>query len=159
LLKPVKGRVYSLETILEQLELPDGPHLLLTVEVANVAYAGVLQDSHLSTKKLLSVPGLASTRWTYLYTTHEWIPIFKCTESPAAMAAFVDVDCEHSAEPWMTPKGFPREHPDCMPLATATALPQQLADPSGTILGGEVAERAKGQLQFASPKCTHFSSR
>jgi hypothetical protein len=116
LLKPTKDQVYSLETILEQLELPDSPHLCLSVKVGNVIYAAILQNSHLSSKELLSVPGLASTRWTYLYTTHEWIPIFTSVETQAAMAAFVDVDCGHSEDPWVTPKGFPREHPDCTPV-------------------------------------------
>lgn len=94
---------YTLREVL-QLNLLDMPSLCIN--------AGVIQHSHVTDEQLLSVPGLADTRWYYIRTTHEWIPIFKCVDDAAVIAC---VDIRPSLSPydspdakWITPKGFPR---------------------------------------------------
>jgi hypothetical protein len=108
---PRRGVVYTLRQILEDLDLDDGPSLGFNSEFGHA----VIQNSHVTDAQLLSVPGLADTRWRYVRTTHEWIPVFEATDD-AAVCACVDVSKDYDElmqcdDIWVTPKGFPRENP------------------------------------------------
>lgn len=77
----------------------------------------VLQNSHVTDKELLSVPGFAESRWEYLFTTDEWIPIFRLASDQPRDEVERWFDLEHEIgeygqliNSWsVTPKGFPRE--------------------------------------------------
>lgn len=108
---PRRGVVYTLRQILEDLDLDDFPALDFSSEFGRA----VIQCSHVTDKQLLSVPGLAGTRWRYKYTTREWIPVFVATDD-AAVRDCVDVrndfdELMQRQDIWVTPKGFPRENP------------------------------------------------
>lgn len=107
------GAVYSLNDIVNCLELRDGPSLGFHYN----GKEGVIQDSHLSAEELLSVPGLGDTTWKYIRETNEWIPVFQYHGEIEDLLATVDLEPysdttfpEHAdLYWWVTPKGFPRE--------------------------------------------------
>lgn len=70
---PVPGRTYSLDYIIQCLDLRDSPYLGFTHE----GHQAVIQHSHCTNDDLLANKGLASSQWTYVRETHEWIPIFR----------------------------------------------------------------------------------
>lgn len=96
---PQRGHVYSLRDILTALELQDSPSL----QYRN----NPIQTAHLTSEQLLSVPGMAETRWQYLRTTIEWIPIF--VHADGDVPVDVEPNVDHPKLLWITPKGFPRE--------------------------------------------------
>lgn len=110
---PVRGNAYSLREVLEQLHLDDSPSLMFKVAGSDVY--SVLQNVHLTQEELLSVAGFADTKWTYIRTTHEWIPIFHYCEPNNPITNFVDIEPEvdfngrECTDKWVTPKGFPLE--------------------------------------------------
>lgn len=108
---PVRGLVYSAKQIETDLKLDDSAHYMFLLDKRR----GVIQNSHLSVADLLSVPGMADTRWRYLRTTNEWIPLFEYAGEHDALRAVLDL--EHGKDFitgkddghwWATPKGFPR---------------------------------------------------
>lgn len=118
LIKPQRDQVYTLHQIFTTLFLRDSPHLGLTVLLDGVEVTSVIQESHCDSSELLAVPGLAESRWTYLRTTEEWIPLFRHAGTVDDAMKFVDVERENasaydiakhgpSKEAWVTPKGLP----------------------------------------------------
>lgn len=99
---PVMHSVYTAREVYE-LELLDSPFLRFCVGGS----MAVIQTTHLTEEQLLSVPGFADTRWRYQRTTHEWIPLFMAV-SDTEVYACVDIELGPD-EPWVTPKGFPRD--------------------------------------------------
>jgi hypothetical protein len=99
---PIKGTVYTLFEIETHLTLDDMAHLMFDGPNGREL---VVQNSHLTKGQLLSVPGFSGTRWRYLHTTREWIPIFKYV-GVQPITNFLDIDGD-----WATPKGFPRKKP------------------------------------------------
>jgi hypothetical protein len=108
---PIKGWAYTLREILEELDLDDSPSLLVALN----GRCGPVQDSHLTDKQLLSVPGIAETRWEYIRTTHEWIPCFTYVGEVDVIKAciqwepYLKFDKTDSGAWWITPVGFPRQ--------------------------------------------------
>lgn len=128
---PRPQQEYSLRTILTTLELQDSPHLGFYLkppvrgpkdphresdERTWGEARQVIQTSHLTDEELLSVPGMADSVWVYMYTTREWIPIFRLVAGQD-IHQLVDMEPSRdkyasSDEPrcwWVTPKGFPRQ--------------------------------------------------
>lgn len=106
---PSRLRTYTLTQVFD-LDLPDSPSLGFKYEGVRT----VVQDSHVTVEELLSVPGFANTRWEYIRTTNEWIPVFSAVDDEAVVAC-VDVEPYFGIEPgnfWVTPKGFPRTQYD-----------------------------------------------
>lgn len=110
---PKAQQTYSLAEISVQ-DLDDSPALGFN----HLSIDGCIQDSHVTLEELLSVPGMAESRWTYIRTTHEWIPVFRWAASnPKPIEELVDLetykDCfpshENAPSWWATPKGFPRD--------------------------------------------------
>lgn len=107
--KPVPGVIYTTEQ-LAKLHLLDSPCL----RVMDASFMlQTVQDAHFTDEQLLAVPGFAELGWRYLYTTHEWIPIFVAVDPKLAWAC---LDSEPDRSPycdegtlWVTPKGLPRE--------------------------------------------------
>jgi hypothetical protein len=111
---PVRGEVYTLKEVL-QLQLRDGPSLIIQNPRGKFPAEGVIQNGHVTDSELLSVPGFAETRWKFSHETSEWIPIFHYTEE-IDIRTFVDIEVyedvlEERPVLWITPKGFPRERP------------------------------------------------
>lgn len=92
------------------LDLDDTPHFGFYYQ----DHKTVIQNSHLTQEEFLSVPGLAKTKWTYVRTTNEWIPVFLAVDNRAVIAcvdieAYQDPVCDTDDDQyWVTPKGFPR---------------------------------------------------
>ena len=107
-IQPIKGQVYSLRNVIQDLELLDSPHLCF---ISKREQGEVIQTSHLTEEELLSVPGFAETQWRYLYTTYEWIPIFRYVGRVEELPQYIDweSDIDNPGHLWVTPKGFPRE--------------------------------------------------
>lgn len=104
--RPVPGRVYTLREAFA-LELPDSPHLGFNRE----GRRHCVQDSHLTEEQTLAA--LGDTRWRYLRTTYEWIPVFEYADD-RPITAFVDIEADRSpsanrGDLWVTPRGFPRD--------------------------------------------------
>ena len=66
---PVRNKVYTLQQILNNLNLGDSPFLNFRHEGVTV----VIQDGQ---GDPLNVPEMANSLWTYQRTTHEMCPIF-----------------------------------------------------------------------------------
>lgn len=105
---PRMGVVYTASQVFA-LDLLDSPSFGFWVD----GHQAVIQTAHTSIEELLSVPGFAATKWRYLRTTHEWIPVFQAVDNGAVIAC---MDIEPSIHPfdepgtfWVTPKGLPRE--------------------------------------------------
>jgi hypothetical protein len=102
------GELYTLEQVYA-LDLPDSPFLRVKLSNGQIA---PIQTSHLTDKELLSVlPDFKETWWRFQRITREYIPLFMF-EDFRPIELYVDVDYipdEYSSEPWVTPKGFPRE--------------------------------------------------
>lgn len=105
--RPIPHTVYTLKEI-TKLYLRDSPALMCTSNSA-------VQDSHITEKELLSVPGIENTKWKYIRETNEWIPIFTyCSDEP--WETYFDSEPYRGCCPstngdslWITPKGFPRD--------------------------------------------------
>lgn len=109
-MRPQPNAVYTTAQILQLLELSDTPHLrFYCAEYDEIA---VVQTGHVTYEQLLAVPGFAELRWSYQFTTREWVPLFQA-ESPELVLKCVDVEAptpgSYFEEPWVTPKGHPRE--------------------------------------------------
>ena len=107
MIQPIRGQLYSLKQIEEELELMDSPCLeFMCLETGKKE---VIQTAHLKDGELITPEGFAETRWQYRFTTYEWIPVFLyIPESGRNINEFVDIDV-YKEEAWVTPKGFPRE--------------------------------------------------
>lgn len=113
---PLRNEVYTLAQIQNDLELRDGPSLNFVIRAKDAStIEACLQDSHVTTEELLTVPGFADSKWRYHYETSEWIPVFYYSdENEKPITDFIDFEEHidpHRDEPdlWCTPKGFPRE--------------------------------------------------
>lgn len=109
---PKRDNIYTLREICEMLKLDDSPSLNFVCRGVD----GVIQTSHVTEEQLLTVPGFAETKWRYVRTTIEWIPIFRYVDEKS-IDQFVDLE-EWRREEWekdrpkywwATPKGFPRQ--------------------------------------------------
>ena len=112
---PQKGRIYTLENIFK-LTLPDTPFLRIIIdptlgefEQDNLAS---VQDSHITREQLLSIPGIASTSWRYDKTTSEDIPLFTYIARQPWSEFFKAEPYPDTNQWWVTPRAFPRKHPD-----------------------------------------------
>ena len=90
---PQSGMIYTYKEI-TSLTLSDSPCLLFYHQ--DTQY--VIQDSHMDQESMLNV--FSESRWRYVYTTHEEIPIFDSVDD---IQHLVDIQ-----EYWVTPKGYPR---------------------------------------------------
>lgn len=112
-MKPIKKGVYSLRQIFKELQLDDSPSLGLTFN----GLACCIQTSHYLNEDLLRVDGWANISFTYLYTTHEWIPAFSVFEDDRhKLLSLLDIEPMRDSdgdvienELWVTPKAFPRQ--------------------------------------------------
>ncbi|QZE59509.1 hypothetical protein MPK66_gp265 [Erwinia phage pEa_SNUABM_2] len=89
---PLRGRVYTLREIENDLELRDSPFLRFVpqkVRLAGESEAGiqVIQQSHIA--DLSDVEGWADTEWSYVRETEEWIPLFRAVDDAAIEALCV----------------------------------------------------------------------
>lgn len=110
---PNMGTILTFAEIIE-LELPDSPCFEFKLD----GLTGWIQDSHISIDKLKTCDGLMATKWKYLFTTNEWIPVFRYADD-TDLRTVLDIelmDREKNYTPddepdtwWATPKGFPRE--------------------------------------------------
>lgn len=114
---PVSRHIYTLDQIVNELNLKDSPHLCFTAPNVNgVKVESVVQTSHMLLEDLLKVPGFGETKWRYIRTTSEWIPLFDYVGSEP-MSEFLDM--EEYLDPYLNfgdepaifsvPKGYPRE--------------------------------------------------
>lgn len=108
---PVRGLVYTAKQIENDLRLEDSPHYMFLLDRRR----GVIQNSHLTAAEFLSVPGMADTRWRYLRTTNEYIPLFEYAGEVQSLRDVLHVEPgldfitgEDDGHWWATPKGFPR---------------------------------------------------
>lgn len=110
---PIKNHSYTFKEI-ERLYLRDNPSLCFTHE--NIK--GCIQTSHLLSSDLMSVHGMAESRWIYIKETFDWIPIFQFdvdVDQPH-ITSLVDIELYddnhciyYNGFWWATPKGFPRK--------------------------------------------------
>jgi hypothetical protein len=103
---PIPYNIYTLEQV-TKLDLKDSPALI-------VHNRSAVQDSHVTEEELLSVPGIKQTKWKYIRTTHEWIPIFTYASEEPWQTYFDSEPYQSSFKKyeddlWITPKGFPRK--------------------------------------------------
>lgn len=104
---PKVNEIYTLNQICNVLELDDIPCL----EFKFGRYGNV-QMSHVTDKEILSIPLFSETKWKYIKTTFEWIPIFKYSEEnkyPISRFLLLEVDIENPNVWWACPIGFPKE--------------------------------------------------
>lgn len=105
---PVRNQNYTLHEILNSLRLPDSPFLLIDEQ------NNCIQSSHITQEELLQVPGISGTRWRYVRTTHEWIPLFRYVDD-RCISNFCDIQATHDGNgKWVTPKGYPRVEPELL---------------------------------------------
>lgn len=106
---PRPNQVFTTEQAFK-LDLTDVP--FLRFYCAEYDTTAVVQTSHVTDEQLLAVPGFADLKWTYQYTTREDIPLFLAVDASEVLKC-VDVappaSGSYSEEPWVTPKGRPRE--------------------------------------------------
>jgi len=114
---PVSRNVYTLNQIVNELDLKDSPSLsFIAPNINGVKVESVVQTSHMLLEDLLKVPGFGETKWRYIRTTSEWIPLFDHVGSEP-MSEFLDM--EEYIDPYLNfgdepaifsvPKGYPRE--------------------------------------------------
>lgn len=105
---PIENEVYSLDFILGQLKLQDIPSLHFNHE----GFGTVIQHSHCANEELLTIPGFAKTKWRYIRTTREWIPIFEYVEEEP-IEKFVTIEMDRSPHNdnmfWVCPLGAQRK--------------------------------------------------
>lgn len=100
------GVTYTLEQMY-QMNLGDLPCL-------QIRDVGVVQDSHLTEEELLGIPGMKDTRWLFVRTTSELIPVFiyALTNPPYTdffeAVRYKDPYKYMTDGHWITPKGYPR---------------------------------------------------
>lgn len=101
---PVAGNTYTLTNIKEHLALDDTPHLRFHYKGRLVVIQGTVDQ-------LAAVPGALESKWQYIRTTDEWIPLFDNIENDAILQ-FVDIEREIDPTKskkdlgwWVTPKG------------------------------------------------------
>lgn len=110
---PKSGAICTFGEIIK-MDLPDSPCFEFKLD----GITGWIQYSHVSIEKLETCEGLCATKWKYLYTTREWIPVFTYADE-TDIRSVLDIelmDREKNYTPdsdpdtwWATPKGFPRE--------------------------------------------------
>jgi len=110
---PEVGSIHTFGEI-SDMDLPDSPCMEFVLD----GITGWIQDSHITVENLKTCEGLMATKWRYLYTTREWIPVFRYADE-VDLRTVLDIelmDREKNYTPdedpdtwWATPKGFPRE--------------------------------------------------
>lgn len=73
---PKQGTILTFAEIIG-LELPDMPCFEFKIN----GHMGWIQTSHLTMEKEREFVELGKTKWKYLYTTREWIPVFKYADT------------------------------------------------------------------------------
>lgn len=116
MLYPVRGHVYTLKAIVEDLELPDSP--FLRVQVAGYEISPI-QNSHFLMTDLIKDERWANSRWTFIRLTKESIPVFEFDryENEKGITDLLIVERSRSElleesdlkYAWIVPKMFPRE--------------------------------------------------
>lgn len=116
---PVQGRVYTFAEV-SKLDLLDSPSLCLWLSFehptrGNVDVDTCIQTAGVPDDGMLLVPGMSESKWRYIRTTSEWIPIFRFVgENPANLVDVQldsDFDSPYSNDNislWLTPKGHKR---------------------------------------------------
>ena len=107
---PVPGQEYSL------LEIKS----LLLRDIPSLEFWGpnnrkcVVQTAHVTEDVLLANPEWASTRWTYRYETHEWVPVFLYAGSLPLLVSLLSFEValspygDDTDDYWCVPKIAPR---------------------------------------------------
>lgn len=107
--RPRQNSVYTVREILTELFLRDMAHLGFTYQ----GQRSVIQESHITEQEFLDT-GISEVKFTYMYETSEWIPVFRAVDNEEVLA-YVDITEEVSPyrdselEWWVTPKGCPRQ--------------------------------------------------
>lgn len=110
---PKRYQSYTYKEISEVLYLRDSPAL----GFYHQGIQGRIQNTHLNEEEMMSVPGMAESKWTYIRETHEWIPIFQFNEKAdqppittlVDLEPYIDIyNLNDDKSWWATPKGFPR---------------------------------------------------
>jgi hypothetical protein len=81
-MEPIKGKIYTLEHILLNMNLLDSPFLIfdyLSAVTFNIVTC-IIQTSHLTNQELLDKKDFIASKWKYLYTTEEDCPFFQYSE-------------------------------------------------------------------------------
>ncbi|AWY08527.1 hypothetical protein HOT49_gp268 [Erwinia phage vB_EamM_Alexandra] len=89
---PLRGRVYTLKEIENDLELRDSPFLRFVsqkVRYEHEACAGIQVIQTSSLANLSDIEGWADTQWSYVRETEEWIPLFRAVDDDAIEALCV----------------------------------------------------------------------
>lgn len=135
-IRPRAGQVYTLRQIEQELYLRDSACLRFTHQDV----AGVIQNSHLTSEEMLSVPGFADSQWTYVRETEEWIPVFRYAGS-TPITDFIEIEQaidywtgRKENDWWAVPKGFPR--------------PQEVSDEAKENLVNAERYEAEQQAQY-----------
>lgn len=118
-MKPVQGRVYTFAEVCK-LDLLDSPSMCMFIDLDHPTHGEIrvdtcIQTSHLTEEEHLQVPGMAESKWRYIRTTSEWIPIFNFagTNPESLVDIQLDTDFDREYDPhkvrlWCTPKGHKR---------------------------------------------------
>ncbi len=83
-----------------EIDLPDNPCLKIQ--------GNPVQNSHINCEILLRFPEWRTSRWRYLYTTNEWIPVFKLIQGDIEKMVNIETDIHDNRALWITPKHYPR---------------------------------------------------
>lgn len=110
---PVKNNVYSLHTIVNVMELEDCPSLNIIINGVSAS----IQNAHFTWGQLLEVQGWSELKFTFIRTTHEWVPIFniipadndKVLELVSHELVLDSNSLPVEGQYWVVPKAFPRE--------------------------------------------------
>lgn len=106
--RPIAGQIFSYAQLAE-LDLMDSPCLGIHVQHS---YLNVQHAHDLDIGKVGEI--MAATKWRYVRTTDEWIPVFECV-TPDELNVAVDIVLAtryQRVEAFMTPKGgmWPADH-------------------------------------------------
>lgn len=108
-MRPQRNQVYTFEE-LTQLEHQDSPSLCFFTPDRHQT---VIQNDHMTDEEMLSIPNFKDSKWTYIRTSNEWIPIYYFYhDDDHPITEFVDtVETGDDLQPrWSTFKLFPREY-------------------------------------------------
>lgn len=114
--RPVRGQVYTVEHIDNQLYLRDSAFLRFPIVTEDgERHLITMQSSHIGANISTLSPEWAAAKFEYQYETDEWIPLFRFAGTPEEQAALIEwyeVPYEkrlfrEQREFMVTPKGHP----------------------------------------------------